>query len=104
MNNYKKLKPGSIFAAQIYCNQYGGTRLVIVIDTAPGTVTVVPVRTSNLHRSSTKTLIVPKDESAVGRKLSIDCGTIITIRKNALLRQVGMITDGNIEKIKGKLN
>ena len=98
------LKTGSIFIARLFCPQYEGKRLVIVIDTAPGLITVVPVRTSKLHRSSRSTLIVPKGESAVDRKLSVDCGTIITLRRDALLRQVGMITNGNIEKIKGKLN
>ena len=97
-------KEGSIFVANIYSAPYGGKRLVIVIDTAPGLITVVPVRTSKLHRSSRSTLIVPKGESAIGRKISVDCGTIITLRRDALIQQVGMITDGNIEKIKGKLN
>ena len=103
MKNNSSFKEGSIFVANICSAPYSGKRLVIVIDTAPGLITVVPVRTSKLHRSRS-TLIVPKGESAVDRKLSVDCGTIITIRRDALLRQVGMITAGNIEKIKGKLN
>ena len=104
MKHFSSIKAGEIYIAQIYSAPYGGKRLVIVIDTAPGLITVVPVRTSKLHRSCRSTLIVPKGESAVDRKLSVDCGTIITIRRDALLRQVGMITAENIEKIKGKLN
>ena len=62
------LKAGTIFVARIYCAPYGGKRLVIVIDTAPGLITVVPVRTSKLHRSSKSTLIVPKGEVQLAEK------------------------------------
>ena len=98
------LKVGSIYVAHLYCAQYEGKRLVVVINTAPGFVTVVPVRTSNLHRSSKTTLIVPKDNNSVGRKLSVDCGTIITLRRDALLQQIGTMTAKDISKLHSRFN
>ena len=98
------LKVGSIFIARLFCPQYEGKRLVVIIDSAPGSVTVVPVRTSKLHRSSKTTLIVPKDNNSVGRKLSVDCGTIITLRRDALLQQIGTMTAKDISKLHSRFN
>ncbi len=104
MKHFSSIKAGEIYIAQIYSAPYGGKRLVIVIGTASGLISVVPVRTSKMHRSNKNTLIVPKTESAVGRKISVDCGTIITLRKNALLQQIGLMTDENIEKMRRKIS
>lgn len=102
MKNPSKLKTGGLFIAQLYGGQYFGKRIVVVIDTAPGLVTVLPIRTSNLHRSCRTSLIIPQSQSAVGRKLSVDCGTMITLRRDALLRQVGTMSDADILQIKEK--
>ena len=98
------LKTGSIFIARLFCPQYEGKRLVVVIESAPGSVTVLPVRTSKLHRSSKTTLIVPKDSNPAGRKLSVDCGTVITLRRDALLQQIGTMTAKDISKLHSRFN
>ena len=94
---------GSIYLARIYNERYAGRRLVLVVEEGAGMLTVLPVRTANYHRSSPSSVMIENDHDLPKRKVSIDCGRIISIRKEALIQQISTVPGDKLDDIRHKI-
>ncbi|MBR6873984.1 MAG: type II toxin-antitoxin system PemK/MazF family toxin [Ruminococcus sp.] len=104
ISSLTRTQPGSIYLARLYGDKYCGRRLVVVVDAVPGVITVVPIRTSQMHRSSISSVVIDSNQTFLQRRISVDCGKVIALRRSSLLRKLGEVTDEQLDLIRRRVH